>query len=177
MSEHFGDRSLFPPWKPRAAEARERLEVIKKAPESVLNRLNEIAAEINELEVSKAQDEETLRGAHDAMERAQRIITSVEQRARLRELQLATLENELKTVLLVVTAYETTPHAPTQERAYKGNDGRIVAILSQSNEPLTRHQIADQLPGSTLSSVSTMLSQLKAEGLIQKVGNRRWQIR
>lgn len=80
-----------------------------KAPPDALNRLNKIAAEINELEASKAQDEETLRGAHDVIERAQQIITNAEERARLHELHLAALESERKTILLIVTAYEAIP--------------------------------------------------------------------
>lgn len=177
MSEHFGDRVIFPRWKRNAVDVREFLGVIKKAPESVLNRLNEIAAEISELDASKAKDEESLRGARDVIERAQQIITNAEERARLRELQLAVLENERKAILLVVTAYEAIPHAPTPEQAYKRLGGEVVTILSQSNEPLTRQQIADLLPGSTVRSVSTRLSQLKAEGLVQKTGKRQWQIR
>jgi CRP-like cAMP-binding protein len=188
MSEHFGGRVIFPTWKRGALDVREFLGVIKKAPPEVLNRLNEIAAEISELEASKAQDEESLRGARDVIERAQQIITNVEERARLRELQLAVVENERKAVLLVVTAYEAhlhtpvpdaqqIPHAPTLEQAYKGTGGRIVTVLSQSNKPLTRHEITERLPGWTVNSVSTSLSQLKAEGLVQKAGNRQWKIR
>jgi CRP-like cAMP-binding protein len=171
MSEHFGNL-----WKTGAVEVREFLGVIKKAPPPVLNRLNEIAAEINELEASKAKDEESLRNARDVIERAQQIITNAEERARLRELQLAALENERKTVLLVVTAYETIPHASTPDQTCQRKDVPIVTILSQSDEPLTRQQIADRLPSSTIGSISTRLSQLRAKGLIKKSGGKRWQL-
>jgi CRP-like cAMP-binding protein len=135
------------------------LQAVKKAPEPVLMRLNEISAEIVKLEI------------------------------------------ERQAILMVIAAYETSMlpknaedhkvdygKPPLHTRFAKGQSGNplgrpaeigldqsIMLILSHSNTPLRRREIADQLPGTSVKVVSTMLNKLKARGLVKKTGVSQWE--